>query len=81
MSIFEVDGGQLEHFIIFPCAQTDQVVELLVGEEDVQHTLVNDVLSPDGFLLFLDFFPFLLVLVLHLKYFLGGMLLLSPSAR
>ena len=31
MSIFEVDGGQLEHFIIFPCAQTDQVVELLVG--------------------------------------------------
>ena len=75
MPIFEVEGGQLEHFIIFPCVQTDK------GEEDVQHTLVNYVLSPDGFLLFLDFFPFLLVLVLHLKYFLGGMLLLSPSAR
>lgn len=50
-----------------------------MGEKDVEYTLIDNILFPDGFVLFLNFLSFLLVFVFHLEYLLGSMLVLSPE--
>ena len=67
--IFEVEGGEFEGILIFPVAQTDEIGELLVGEEDIEHTFEDDIFFAQGFILFLYFFSFSLVLVFKLENF------------
>ena len=65
MTVFEVEGRKLESSLV-PLAQPDQVLQLLLSEEHIQHTLQHHVLLLCLSKLLPDDLLFLLVLTLPL---------------
>lgn len=79
VAVLEVKGGQFEPTLGLPDSEPNDVLELLLGEEDVEHALQHYVLLPHLLRLLLDDLSLLLVLVLHLEDLLRCRLVLLPQ--
>ena len=78
MSVFKIEGWEFKLAVTLPLSQTDDIFQLFFGKKDIEYTFEHDTFFLDAIKLFLDHFPFLLVLVLHLKdLFRGSFVLLS----
>lgn len=78
VSILEVKGRQFE-LAILPVPQTEDVLQLLLSEKDIQDASEHFVLLPYAIEFALNNLPFLLVLIFHLKQLCGGSFVLPPQ--